>query len=69
MARVFRFILKTKHKTLHIKRARAKLENSAEKQSVRLSINRARQIYIINFAATRFQLYIQPHILSKSKQD
>ena len=32
MARVFPFILKTKHKTLHVKRAWwAKLENSVEK--------------------------------------
>ena len=31
VARVFPFILKTKHKILHDKRAWAKLENSAEK--------------------------------------
>ena len=29
----FSFILKTKHKTLHVKRAWAKLENFAEKHS------------------------------------
>ena len=40
MARVFRFILKTKHKTLHIKRAWAKLKNSTKKQSARFSIDR-----------------------------
>ena len=40
MARVFPFILKTKHKTLHIKQAWAKLENSAEKQSAWVSIDR-----------------------------
>ena len=40
MARVFPFILKTKHKTLHVKRAWAKLEISAEKQSVQASIDR-----------------------------
>ena len=40
MARVFPFILKTKHKTLHVKWAGAELENSAEKQSVRASIDR-----------------------------
>ena len=33
VVRVFLFILKTKHKTLHVKRAWAELENSAEKQS------------------------------------
>ena len=73
---VFSFILKTKHKTLHVKRAWAELEKSAEKQSaqasidrVQFSIDRARQIYIINPAATQVQLYIQPHTLSKSKQD
>ena len=33
VARVFPFILKAKHKTLHIKRAWAELENSADKQS------------------------------------
>ena len=33
------------------------------------SINRARQIYTVNPAVTRFQLYIQTHTLSKSKQD
>ena len=32
MARVFPFILKTKHKTLHVKQAWAELENSTEKQ-------------------------------------
>ena len=48
MVRVFHFILKAKHKTLHIKQAWAKLENSAEKQSARASIYRAMQIYITN---------------------
>ena len=48
MARVFPFRLKTKHKTLHVKRAWAELENSAEKQSTRASIDRARQIYVVN---------------------
>ena len=37
MARVFPFILKTKHKTLHVKHAWAELENSAEKQSAQAS--------------------------------
>ena len=50
VARVFPFILKAKHKTLHVKRAWAELEISAEKQSVRASINRAKQIYTINLA-------------------
>ena len=39
MARVFPFILKAKHKTLHIKRAWAELENYAEKQSAWASID------------------------------
>ena len=40
MARVFPFILKEKHKTLHVKRAWAELENSVEKQLARVSIDR-----------------------------
>ena len=48
MARIFSFTFKAKHKTLHVKRAWAELEISAEKQSVRASINRAKQIYTIN---------------------
>ena len=48
VARVFPFILKAKHKTLHIIWAWAELENSVEKQSTRASIDRARQIYIVN---------------------
>ena len=40
MPRVFPFILKTKHKTLHVKGAWAKLKNSAEKQSAQVSIGR-----------------------------
>ena len=50
MTRVFPFILKTKHKTLHVKRAWAELENSVEKQSARVSINQARKIYTVNLA-------------------
>ena len=42
VARVFPFILKTKHKTLHVKQAWAELENSAEKRSAQVSIDRAR---------------------------
>ena len=41
MAMVFHFILKIKHKTLHVKWAWAELENSAEKQSARDLIDRA----------------------------
>ena len=52
-------LLKTKHKILHIKRAWAKLENSAEKHYARVSIDRARQNCTINSAVTRFQLYIK----------
>ena len=48
MARVFPFILKAKHRTLHVKRAWVELENSAEKQSARVSIDRARKIYTVN---------------------
>ena len=40
MVRVFPFILKAKHKTLHIIWAWAKLEKSTEKYSARASINR-----------------------------
>ena len=40
MARVFPFILKEKHKTLHVIWTWAKLENSAEKHSARALINR-----------------------------
>ena len=50
MARVFPFILKAKHKTLHDKQAWAELKNSAEKQSAQVSIDRARQIYTVNSA-------------------
>jgi len=38
VGRVSPFILKTKRKTLHVKRAWAELENSAEKQFTPLSI-------------------------------
>ena len=37
---VFPFILKAKHKTVHVKRAWAELENSTEKQFTRASIDR-----------------------------
>ena len=40
VVRVFPFILKAKHKTLHVKRAWAELENSAKKQSARTLIDR-----------------------------
>ena len=50
MANVFPFILKAKHKTLHIKRVWTELENSTKKQFVQVSIDRARQIYTINLA-------------------
>ena len=50
MARVFPFILKEKHKTLHVIWAWAELENSVEKQSARASIDRALQSYTINSA-------------------
>ena len=40
MARVFPFVLKTKHKTIHVKRAWAELETSTEKQSAQASIDR-----------------------------
>ena len=39
MARVFPFIIKAKHKTLHVKRAWAELEKSIEKQSAQASID------------------------------
>ena len=54
VARIFPFILKKKHKTLHVIWAWAELENFAEKQSarasigwVKFSIDQARQIYIV----------------------
>ena len=59
VARVFSFILKTKHKTLHIKWAWAELENSAEKHSTRVLIDRARHNCTINYVVTRFQHYIK----------
>ena len=40
MAKVFSFILKAKYKTLHVIWAWAELENSTEKHSARVSINR-----------------------------
>ena len=40
MARVFLFILKAKHKTLHVKRAWAELEIMQKKQSTRALIDR-----------------------------
>ena len=40
MARVFSFYTSDKHKTLHVKQAWAELENSAKKQSARVSIDR-----------------------------
>ena len=39
MAKVFPFILKTKHKILHDIRAWTELENFTEKQSARASID------------------------------
>ena len=48
MTRVFPFILEEKHKTLHVIWAWVELENSAKKQSARVSINRILQIYTIN---------------------
>ena len=42
MVKVFPFIIKAKHKTLHVKQAWAELENSAEKKSAQASINWAR---------------------------
>ena len=50
VARVFSFILKTKHKTLYVKQAWAELENSAEKHSTRVSIdlNRSSQTELHN---------------------
>ena len=40
VARVFPFIFKAKHKTLHVIRAWAELENSIGKQSAQASIDR-----------------------------
>ena len=49
MARVFPFILKVKHKTLHVIWAWVELENSIKKQSTRASIDRALQKENNNF--------------------
>ena len=49
MAKVFSFILKAKYKTLHVIWAWAELENSAEKQSAQVSIDRALQKLNSNF--------------------
>ena len=49
MARVFPFILKAKHKTLHVKRAWAGLENLQKKQSAQVLIDRALQKDNSNF--------------------
>ena len=65
MARVFPFIPRAKHKTLHVKRAWAELEilQKNNLHDFRLiesnSINRARQIYTVNPTTTQFQLYIK----------
>ena len=75
MARVFPFILKTKHKTLHVKRAWAELENFAEKKSARASIDRSS--LILNWLSqadlhsksyrTLDSNFTYKHTLSKSK--
>ena len=52
MSRVFSYILKAKHKTRHVIWAWAELEILQKKQSARLSIGQARQIYIVNPAVT-----------------
>ena len=52
VAWVFPFILKAKHKTLHIIWAWAELENSAEKHSACVLIDQARQNCTVNSAVT-----------------
>ena len=49
MARAFPFTLKAKHKTLHVKRVWAELENSAEKHSTLASIDQDLQKVNSNF--------------------
>ena len=63
VARVFPFILKIKHKI-----GLGWVGNSTEKKN-NLHDFQAKQIYIVNPTVTRFQLYIQTHNLSKSKED
>ena len=75
MARVFPFILKTKHKTLHVKRAWAELKNSVEKQSAWASIDRL----ILDWSShadlhskscsTLDSNFTQKHTLNKSKTE
>ena len=67
MARIFPFILKAKHKTLHVKQAWVELENSAEKQSAQGSIDQVMQIYTINPSVHSIQTLHIKHTLSKSK--
>ena len=45
MARVFPFTLKAKHKTLHIKRAWAELENLKKKKKIYIRFDRSSLIF------------------------
>ena len=67
MARLFPFILKAEHKTLHVKQAWAELENSAEKQSAQALIDQVRQIYTVNPSVHSIPTLHIKHTLSKSK--
>ena len=48
VTRIFPFILKTKHKTLHVNRAWVELEILQKKQSARLWIDRSSQANLHN---------------------
>ena len=63
MARVFPFIPKAKHKTLHVKWAWVELENSAKKQSAQASIDRVNN----KSCSTLNSNFTHKHTLSKSK--
>ena len=66
MVRVFPFILKAKHKTLHVKRAWAELENSVEKQSA--SFDRSSHADLHNKSCSTLNSnFTHKHTLSKSK--
>ena len=68
VARVFPFILKTKHKTLHVKRAWVELEILQKKQSARLWIIRSSQANLHNKSCSTLDSnFTHKHTFSKSK--
>ena len=66
--RVFSFILKAKHKTLHVKRAWAELEISVEKKSTWALIDRSSQADLHSKSCNTLDSnFTHKHTLSKSK--